>query len=208
MTAPGRAGRGAGRRPAGSTAREDILAAARRGFAEAGYERTTIRGVARAAGVDPALVHHYFGGKQALLAACLDLPADPAREFADAVAGGPPGEAGARLVRRALTLWEATPYGAAFESLLRAAVSNEEAAGMLRAFIRAALAGPVAAVLGERPDTMLRAELAGSHLAGLFLARRVLRVEPLASASHDTLVAAVGPTVQRYLTGDLDGPKS
>lgn len=186
-----------GRRPGESGTRDAILDAARRRFAEAGFEKTTIRAIARDASVDPALIHHFFGTKQELLAACLALPADPAAVLRPALAG-PRRGLGARLAAVVLELWEETPFGDAVESLLRSAVSNEEAAAMLRQFITTTFVGALAGAI-DGPDAELRAELAASHLAGLFFARRILQVEPLASAPREVLVGYLAPALQHHL---------
>ena len=194
----GTAGR-TGRRPGDSGTREAILAAARSSFGGAGYRATTIRGVARAAGVDPALVHHYFGTKDELFVAAMELPADPVQILPRLLADGVEG-LGERLVRNFLAVWDATPGQGPLLALLRSALGHEEAAAMLRDFLTSAILGPLARAAGG-PGAEMRASLAASQMVGLALARYVLRLEPLASADADTVAAAVGPTLQRYLTG-------
>lgn len=191
-----------GRRAGTSGTRDAILASARKLFAEAGYHGAGIRPIAADAGVDAALVHHYFGTKQALFAAALDVPVDPA----DVVAGmcaGDPGEIGQRLVRAFLGLWDSPAGQPRIRALLRSAVTDEAAARMLREFLVDAVLGPVAAAYApDRAD--LRATLVGSQMLGLAVMRYIIDFEPLAGADPQTVVAAVGPTVQRYLTGPLD----
>lgn len=187
-----------GRRPGESNTREAILQAARQGFARHGYDGATIRAIARAAGVDPALVHHFYGSKEELFAAAMEVPFTPA-EVLPALLEGERAELGERLVRFFLSVSDAG--SAAFVALIRSASSNERAATMLREFMARAVIGRIAASLGV-PGAELRATLVGSQLAGLVLARHVLRVEPLASADDDTIVAWVAPTLQRYLTGE------
>lgn len=198
-SAPATAGRRLGRRPGRADTRGEVLAAARTEFAEHGYERATVRGIARAAGVDPALVHHYFGSKERLFVAALQLPLSPSDVVPRVVDGDLDG-IGERLVRTFLTLWGNPATRAPLVAMLRTAMSHERAAAMLRGFISSA----VVARLAERlnlPDGRLRVELAAAHLVGLGLARYVLKVEPLASASEDEVVALVAPAVQGYLTG-------
>ena len=190
-----------GRRPGASGTREAILEAARREFAQHGYDRATIRNVARGAGVDPALVHYFFGAKTELFAAAMQLPVNPA-EVAEAVLAGERELIGRRLVGTFLAVWDHAANRDVFIGLIRSAVTEEQAAAMLREFAVREMFARVAAALGTA-DAELRASLAFSHLFGLALARYVLRVEPLASAPAQVVEAAVGPTVQRYLTGDL-----
>ena len=188
-----------GRRPGDSGTREAILTAARSSFGSAGYRATTIRGVARAAGVDPALVHHYFGTKDQLFAAAMQLPVDPVQLLPRLLSGGVDG-LGERLVRNFLGVWDATPGQGPLLALLRSALGHEEAAAMLRDFLTSAILTPLARAAGGS-SAELRAALAASQMVGLAVTRYVLRLEPLASAHVDTVAGAAGPTLQRYLTG-------
>ena len=194
-------GRAPGRRPGESGTREAILEAARAAFAEAGYDRATLRGIAAAAAVDPALVIHYFGSKEGLFEAALELPVRPADVFARGAAAGTD-QLGVTVVRTFLEAWEPPEARVRLLAMLRSAMTNETAMGMIRELLVREVFGPITATLGV-PDAPLRAELVGSQFVGLAIMRYVGRVEPLASASIDELVAAVGPTVQRYLTGDI-----
>jgi AcrR family transcriptional regulator len=190
-----------GRRPGVSGTREAILAAARRAFAEQGYQHATIRGVAELAGVDPALVHHYFGTKRDLFVAAVRLPVNPIGQLM-AVLASEPEQVGRRLVETFLSIWDHAAEQSPLLALIRSAVGDERAAAMLREFITEEVLGPIAARLGS-PDARLRATLAGAQLIGLAMARYIVRVEPLASAPADQVAAAVGPTVQQYLTGEV-----
>ena len=193
MTAPRRTGR----RPGDSGAREAILREARQSFGSAGFSGTTIRGVARAAGVDPALVHHYFGSKDELFAASLELPFDPSVVVPALLAEGVDG-LGERVVRTFLGIWDATPGQGPLLALVRSAVSDERAAQSLRDFIMRVVIGPLARAAG--PDgAELRAGLVASQVLGLAMARYVVRLEPLASATPDELAPMIGPTLDRYL---------
>jgi AcrR family transcriptional regulator len=192
-----------GRRPGDGDTRGRILAAARLLFAERGFDGATIRGVATAAGVDPALVHHYFGSKQRLFVTAMEIPVD----FDAAVATvlpGPPEELGERLVRLVLRLWEAPSMRGLMLGLVRSAASDETAAEMLRQLLAE---GPFLALTRaiDRPDAALRATLVGTQVVGLAMARYVVRVEPIASADPEVLARTIGPAIQRYLVGDLSG---
>lgn len=177
--------------------RATILDAARLAFSERGYDAVTVRGIAADAGVDAALVHHYFGTKEAVFVAALQLPFDPA-VAAPSVLAGDPAQLGERLVRLLLSVWSAPETRAPLLVLLRSATTNEQAATLLREFVTRALLGRIAPAL-EGPDRELRLAGAAAQLVGLALLRYVIRVEPLASASDDEVVALVAPQVQRYL---------
>jgi len=188
-----------GRRPGGADTRAQIVAAARTAFAQSGYDGTSLRGVARAAGVDPALVHRFFGGKAALFGAAMDLPADPGVLVRRLLADGLDG-IGVRVVRTFVGVWDSQPGQERLVALLRGGVASAESADLLRGFLVEAVLGPLATATG-RPDGALRASLAASQLVGLAVARYVLRLEPLAGADPDQLAREVGPTLQRYLNG-------
>lgn len=190
-----------GRRPGASTAREDIVKAARDLFARQGYDVTSLRAVSRAAGVDPALVHHYFGDKNGLLEAVLVDLVRPASVFQDVIENPTGEDVGERLVRAFLGLWDADETREPLLALVRASFSNENAAERLGGFMTGNL---LARIIGDVNEATMRAALIGSQLVGLAFARYVLALEPLASADSDTLVKMVGPTVQRYLTAPSD----
>jgi AcrR family transcriptional regulator len=183
-----------------STTRDDILAAARARFAGQGYTATSIRQVARDAGVDPALVHYFFGTKEALFGSAMELPYSPAEILKPALDEGLDG-AGPRIVRRLLEVWEDPAAQAGLLTLVRSAATHPDSARLLREFITRELQPRIAAAI-DAPDAHLRATLVGSALVGVAFERFVLLLEPLASADRETVVAWVGPTVQRYLTGE------
>ena len=146
---------------------------------------------------------HYFGSKEALFSAALELPIKPR----DVVVGGlaaPPGELGPTIVRAFLTAWEPPETRVRLMAMLRSALTNEAAMGMIRDLLVREVFAPVTQALGV-PDAQFRATLVGSQLVGLSMLRYIGRIEPLASASVDDLVAAIGPTVQRYLAEPLEG---
>ena len=197
-----------GRRAGDSGTREAILGSARQQFSEHGYEGATIRGIAAGAGVDPALVHHFYGNKEHLFAAAMRLPFIPSETIRAALADGvrPPGRsAGEHMVKSALAIWESPAVGDAFRGLLRSAMTSEHAAAMLREFITEAILTPLASVADEAGagDVAFRAAMVGSQMLGLAITRYVLQFGPVASASHEELSAVIGPTLDRYLTGDL-----
>jgi AcrR family transcriptional regulator len=194
-----------GRRPGNSGTREAILDAARRAFAERGYQQATIREVAGIAGVDPALVHHYFGTKQDLFVAAVEIPVNPFEAFVALVSEEGLETLGERLLGLFLSVWDQTEQHSPVLALIRSAVSEERAAAMLREFMTEEILGRIARELGT-PDATLRTNLVASQLLGLIMARYVIRIEPLASAPAPVLVAAIGPTLQRYITGDIGVP--
>ena len=179
-----------------------MLTAARTAFAEKGFDGATIRGIAAAAGVDPALVHHYFGTKDALFLAAVEAPADPGTLLPE-ILDGDPARLGEGIVRVFLRLWDG-PLQPAGLALVRSAVANEWSARLLAEFLATRVLRRVVATL-EVPaaEREARGALVASQLVGLVMARYVLRLEPLASADAATLVGAIGPTLQRYLTGEL-----
>ena len=201
MTGPARPPGRTGRRPGASDTRARVLLAARTSFGERGFEGATIRDIALRAGVDPALVHHYFGSKQQLFVAAMEFPFDPALAVSRILEGSHD-ELGARFVRFILELWEAPTNRSLLLGVVRSASTDPVAAAMLR---RLLAEGPFLALARaiDRPDATLRATLAGSQLIGLAMARYVVAAEPLASVSTEFLVHALGPTIQRYLVGDL-----
>ncbi|MEU7902442.1 TetR family transcriptional regulator [Actinoplanes sp. NPDC049118] len=196
--------RRSGRRPGNQDTKQSILESARKVFAERGFDKASIRAIAGEAQVDPALVHHYFGTKEKLFLASMNSPIDPAEVIPKAMAG-PPEEAGERLVRLVLGIWD-SPAGAAAVALFRSALSNEWTARLMREFVVTQVLRRAVAELGiDEAQASTRAALVATQIAGLAVVRYVLKVEPVASAPTEQLVAAIGPSVQRYLTGDLPG---
>lgn len=191
-----------GRRPGNQDTRQSILDAAQAVFAERGFDNASIRAIATAAKVDPALVHHYFGTKDKLFLASMNSPIDPAELVPKAMAG-PRDQAGERLVRMFLGVWD-SPSGTAAVALLRSAMSNEWTARLMREFVITQVLRRAITELGmEGEDAKLRTALVATQMAGIAVVRYILKVEPVASADSETLVRAIAPNVQRYLTGDL-----
>lgn len=187
-----------GRRPGPSNTRDDILAAARQLFAQRGYQATTMRAIAAEAGVNAALVHHYYGSKEQLLVAAMNLPMNPAdaiRELRDA---GPRDQLGERLVRFFVRTWRDPETGQPLQALLRASASSDAGAATMREFVENVMLARLSALLG-----IPRLRLAGgfAQLVGFALAGTVIGIEPLASASEDELVALLAPSIQRYVDG-------
>jgi AcrR family transcriptional regulator len=194
MTEPAR--RGPGRPADRGDRRALILAAAREEFAGKGYAAASVRGIARSAEVDPALVHHYFGTKEQVFVAAMELPFAPA-ELVPQILDGPTDQLGERLVRTLLGVWADPDFRAPMLGMLRSAMTGEQGAAMLREFVGSALLGRIAAAVG--PADPLRLQAAAAQMVGVVILRHVVRIEPMASASEDDLVALVAPAVQRYL---------
>ena len=189
-----------GRRPGAPATRAEVLGAARTLFAERGFGRTTIRAVAAAAGVDPALVHHYFGSKDDLFMAALALPVDPRELLAPVVAAGPDG-AGERLVRTMLSVWDDPQAQPALLAVARTVIGEDGGRLVGDGFIPVVIGPVIAALAVDLPE--VRVPLVASQLVGLIVGRYVIALPGLADMPADDLAARVGPTVQRYLTGDL-----
>lgn len=189
-----------GRRPGAPDTRAAILVAARSLFASNGYAGTSVRAVATAAGVDAALVHHYFGTKDDLFIAALELPVDP-RVVVRPVVEGDVGEAGVRLMRLFVSVWDDEHTRTPLLALVRGILDPGGAQLVQDGFLRMVLV-PVGAGLGI-DDPERRLPLVASQLVGVVLLRYVVGVEPLASMPAEELVAIYAPTVQRYLTGPL-----
>ncbi|WP_427921785.1 TetR family transcriptional regulator [Streptomyces sp. cg40] len=180
--------------------RDRILAAAREEFSERGYEKTSVRGIAKAAGVDPALVHHYFGTKEQVFEASIEVAFAPAANAPDAVAEGPLDGVGERLTRFIFGVWENPATRKPLLAVVRSAVNNEAAAAVFRRLVLSQVLSRVAAQL-DLPDAELRAELAAAQLVGTAMLRYVIKVEPLASADPEQIIARIAPVVQGHLTG-------
>jgi AcrR family transcriptional regulator len=179
-----------------------VLAVARHSFMERGYDAASLRHIAREAGVDAGTVRHHFADKAGLFRAAMDLPVDPGAVVAALLADGLE-DLGARLLRQLMAEWDQAGSGSAMIMLVRSAMTHDESTRMLREFISSQILGRIAAAVAL-PDSALRASLIGSQIVGLVVARYIVKVEPLASADTETVVAAVAPTLQRYLTGTID----
>lgn len=189
-----------GRRPGSSGTRERIAAAAQQTFAESGFDGATIRSIARRAGVDPALVHHYFGSKEELFVATMQLPFDPQQLVRALVAGGLDG-VGERLIRFAVGVWRQPGLQPVVQGIARSATSDERAAASLRRLLESTLLPAIRGLGVDHPD--LRASLLWAMLMGVIFGRFVVRVTPLAEADPEELVHLLAPTLQTVLSAPL-----
>jgi AcrR family transcriptional regulator len=176
------------------------LAVAKAQFARQGYDRTSVRAIGAEAGADPAMVYYFFKNKQALFAAAMDLPGNPGESLPALLGAGLDG-LGPRLARHFLQVWDAAETIEPLSLLVRSAGTDDASAAMLRDFLHREVGDRLARALGT-PEAGLRVALVVSHLMGLMLARYLVRLEPIASASHDTLAAWLGPVLQTCLTGN------
>jgi AcrR family transcriptional regulator len=189
-------------RPAGNSGtRERILASARELFARNGMGNTSIRAVATAAGVDSALVHHYFGTKEKLFAAAVRIPIDPM-----AIIGPlreiPVEEIGHKLPSMLLPLWD-SELGTGFIAALRSLIAGSEV-NLFRSFIQDVIAVEVGARVDDPPGSgIIRIQFVASQLVGVVMARYILELEPFASLPPEQIAQTIAPNLQRYLTGDL-----
>lgn len=193
----------AGRRRGGGDTRAEILAAARTEFGSGGFDATSIRTIAGAAGCDPALIHHYFGTKAELFRAALEIPIDPTT-VAARVAGAPMGRRGRVIIDAVLDVWE-SPAGDALLAGLRTMLGTTAETALVKEFIFSQLIEPATAGLAGA-DRKWRRNLLASQMLGVLMARYVLKVEPMASLPPGDVAGAVAPTLQRYLTGALEPP--
>lgn len=189
-------------RPSGnSDTRERILASARELFARNGIRNTSIRAVAASAGVDSALVHHYFGTKEQLFAAAVHIPVDP-MDVIGPLREVPVEELGYQIPSMLLPLWD-SEIGAAFIATLRSILAGSEI-NLFRAFIQDVIAVEVGARVDDPPGSgIIRIQFVASQLVGVVMARYILQLEPFASLPAEQVARTIAPTLQRYLTGDL-----
>ncbi|MDT5136087.1 MAG: hypothetical protein QOD58_349 [Mycobacterium sp.] len=195
------AGRRPGRPAGNSDTRERILTSARELFAINGIDRTSIRAVAKAAGVDAALVHHYYGTKEQLFAAAVHLPIDPMQVIAP-MRETPVEELGLKLPFLLLPLWD-SELGAGLIATLRSLISGDEV-GLARSFLQDIIGGEIGSRVDDPPGTgKIRTQFVASQLMGVVMARYIIKVEPFASLPTEQIAQTIAPNLQRYLTGDL-----
>nr|AHA12084.1 transcriptional regulator [Streptomyces sp. CNH287] len=195
-----------GRRPGNRDTSGEILAAARTIFSERGYDSASIRQIAAMAGVDAALVHHYFGTKEQLFRDVVDIPVEPAALIADIFGAGVEAVP-ERIVQSFLGICEGPATGPALFGLLRGAVSHQWQGLLLREYFTTQIIRRVLSRLDTVVDPAeipLRASLVSSQLIGLTLARYIFHYEPLASVRSELVVKLVAPNIQRYILGELD----
>ncbi|MGV0714041.1 TetR family transcriptional regulator [Mycolicibacterium sp. XJ662] len=204
MPSPARTPKRRGRRQGDPVSREAVLAAAKKRFATDGYDKTTLRAIARDSHVDPAMVLYLFGSKADLFRESLRLIVDPDVLVA-ALTGGPDGDPdiGTRLVRAYLRIWAEPDTGSSMVAMLQSATSNSDAYEAFRAFMQNFVLTAVSGALGGDEDARLRAMLAASQLVGMAMLRYVMKVGPLAALPDDEVVRLIAPTVTRYLTDEL-----
>ncbi|MFE3194080.1 TetR family transcriptional regulator [Nocardia sp. NPDC059240] len=188
-----------GRRPGRADTRAVLLDTARKRFAETGYDRTSVRDIATAAGVDPALIRHYFGSKEGLFRATMGWPFAP-EEIAARILDGDLNGIGDRLTRVFLGLWDTPESRGRLEAILRGAATHEESATLAREFIQGQLYQLLAAAL-PGPDAELRIDLAMAQLLGIAYLRYILKVEPVASEPIATLASRLAPVITAHLIG-------
>jgi AcrR family transcriptional regulator len=180
-----------------------ILNQARTAFAESGYAGTTIRAIARAADVDPALVHHYYGTKENLL----DAATTPPQSFLEQIITAwqtPLAELGEQLVRQMLANWQDPGHAPVLRAVVQIAGNEPVIREKLRTIVEHSMMGPSAQALSQ-DERLIRSSLIASQLMGLAFMRFIWKIEPLATMADDDVVAAIAPTIQRYLDGDV-GP--
>ncbi|WP_207544762.1 TetR family transcriptional regulator [Mycolicibacterium elephantis] len=204
MPSPGKTVRRRGRRPGDPVSRDAVLAAAKKRFATEGYEKTTLRAIARDSHVDPAMVLYLFGSKADLFRESLRLIVHP-----DELVAAFTGEAdddpdiGTRIVRAYMRIWDQPDTGPSMVAMLQSATSNSDAHEAFREFMQNYVLTAVSGVLGGDDKARLRAMLAGSQLVGMAMLRYVMKVPPLATLPGDEVVRLIAPTVTRYLSTDL-----
>jgi AcrR family transcriptional regulator len=192
----------AGRRPGNADTRGEIVEAARRVFASKGYDGASLRAVAREAGVDPALVHHYFEGKASLFVAAMALPFDP-RQVSEHVESSADG---ASTIEAFLTMWDrAEGSGSSFSSTVGAMAASPAVADAVREFVGERVWRARPPNEGEsQAVARRRSALVSSQLMGLAFTRYILRVPPVSTASPHQIARWAGPTLNRYMTGAID----
>jgi AcrR family transcriptional regulator len=188
-----------GRRPGGPDTRGEIVRAARESFADKGFSATSMRAVARQAGVDAALVHHYFDSKDELFIEAMALPVDP-RQIAARILDGPREELGRRIATAFLGVWESADGQQRMKAVFRSVVSSDEVARLMREGITQLILQPVSRGL-DVPDAQLRVSMVATQLIGVAMARYLVGLEPVASVDLATLIDRLGPVLQLHLTG-------
>ncbi|MCV7179013.1 TetR/AcrR family transcriptional regulator [Mycolicibacterium sphagni] len=189
-------------RPRGtSDTRNRILANARELFARNGIDKTSIRAIAAASGVDSALVHHYFGTKQQLFAAAIKLPIDP-MSILIPLRDTPVEGLGHVLPAILLPLWD-SEMGAGLIATIRSLLSGSDVS-LIRSFLEEIITAEVAPRVDNPPGSgRLRVQFVASQLVGVVIARYIIGIEPFASLSPDRIAETIAPNLQRYLTGEL-----
>jgi AcrR family transcriptional regulator len=192
-----------GRPPGTSDTRERILASARELFARNGIDKTSIRSIAASAGVDAALVHHYFGTKQQLFTAAIRIPIDPMQVIGP-LRNTPVDELGVTLPSLLLPLWD-SQLGSGIIATMRSLLAGSDV-GLIRTFLQEVITAEIGPRVDDPPGSgAIRIQFVASQLVGVVMARYILELEPFTSLPVDQIAATIGPNLQRYLTGDLPG---
>ena len=192
-----------GRPPGASDTRERILVSARELFARNGIDKTSIRSIATAADVDPALVHHYFGTKEQLFAAAIHIPIDPMAVLGP-MRTTPIDELGLALPSLVLPLWD-SEMGSGLIATVRSLLSGSDVS-LLRSFLQEVIAAEVGARVDDPPGSgRIRVQFVESQLVGVVIARYILELEPFKSLPVNQIAETIAPNLQRYLTGELPG---
>jgi AcrR family transcriptional regulator len=190
-----------GRPPGPSDTRDRILASARELFARNGIDKTSIRAIASAAGVDAALVHHYFGTKQQLFVAAVRIPIDPMLVIGP-LRETPVDELGLKLPSLLLPLWD-SEMGSGLIATLRSLLAGNEVS-LIRSFLQEVVAVEVGTRVDDPPGSgPIRVQFVASQLVGVVMARYILELEPFKSLPVQQVAETIAPNLQRYLTGDL-----
>jgi AcrR family transcriptional regulator len=205
MPSPAKTTKRRGRRQGEPVSRDAVLSAAKQRFATEGYEKTTLRTIARDAHVDPSMVLYLFGSKEELFRESLRLILDP-EVLVAALTGAADDDPdiGTRMVRTYLRIWETPDTAASMRAMLQSATSNTDANDAFRGFMQNYVLTAVSGALGGGEQARLRAMLAASNLVGTAVLRYIIQVPPLATLSADEVVALIAPTVTRYLTADAE----
>ena len=202
MAAPAKTTKRRGRRQGEPVSREVVVAAAKKRFAQDGYEKTTLRAIAHDAQVDPSMVLYLFGSKEELFRESLRLVLDPDVLVAALTEGE--GDVGTRMLRLYLRIWETPDSAASMRVMLQSATSNTDAHEAFRGFMQSYVLPAVSGVFGGGDQARLRAMLAGSQLVGVAMLRYVMQIPPLATLTGDEVTRLIAPTLTRYLTADAD----
>jgi AcrR family transcriptional regulator len=202
MASPAKATKRRGRRQGEPVSREAVLAAAKKRFAEDGYEKATLRAIADDAHVDPSMVLYLFGSKADLFRAALRLIIDP--DVLVAAMTAEEGDIGGRLVAQYLQIWESPETANTMAAMLQSATSNGDAQEAFRSFMQEYVLTAVSGVIGGDERARLRAMLAATNLVGTALMRYIVKVPPLATLPAEDVIRMLAPTVTRYLTADAD----
>jgi AcrR family transcriptional regulator len=200
---PPGAGRRSGRRSGFSGTRQDIIRAAQKIFAERGFQGTTMRAIAREAKVDTALIHHFFVSKAGVFSAAIGDEIH-SEQMVEAVLGqGLAG--GGEVIRSFLALWDSPKSRDPMLAVVRSSVTYDDAASLIGDFVTKQVIGNIVK-MADVSHSELRTTLIASQIIGLLMVRYVLKLEPLASATPEVVAKLLGPSIDQYLTGDLDIP--